>query len=84
MRQLSILKVNDNKLRHVSNGIPEFFEYLVGNGFKLQCLCVANNSEMLLNDEGKARLVSAAQQNQPPVQWGIDAPGSSQCNESLQ
>jgi hypothetical protein len=83
MRQLSILKLNDNELRHVSNGMPEFFEYLVGSGFKLQCLCVADNNEVLLNDEGKARLVSAAQHEVPPVQLAIDVPGSSQCNASL-
>jgi hypothetical protein len=51
MRQLSILKVNDNQLKHVGGDMPEFFEYLVGNSFKLQCLCIANNSEQLLSEE---------------------------------
>jgi Leucine-rich repeat (LRR) protein len=83
MRQLSILKVNDNKLRHVSNSMPEFFEYLVGSSFKLQCLCVANNSEVLLSEDGRVRLVSAAQRSVPPVQLVIDVPGSSQCNTAL-
>jgi Leucine-rich repeat (LRR) protein len=79
MQQLTILKVNDNKLMHVSNGMPELFESLVGNGFKLQCLCVANNSEVLLSEEGKARLMLNAQKSSPAVQLAVDAPDNSQC-----
>jgi hypothetical protein len=83
MRQLSILKVNDNKLKRVNNGLPEFFECLVGDGFKIQCLCVANNSEVLLSEKGKEQLVLNAKRSSPPVQLAVDAPDSSQCDPTL-
>jgi hypothetical protein len=83
MTQLSILKVNDNKFVRVQSNMPEFYENLMGDGFKLQCFCLANNREVLLNEEGQARLVSAAQQSSPPVQLVIDVPSSSQCDPAL-
>jgi hypothetical protein len=63
-----------------SSSMTEFFQYLVGDGFKLQCLCLANNSEELLSQEGKQQLVAAAQQSSPSVQLVVDVPSNSQCD----
>jgi hypothetical protein len=81
--QLAIARFNDNKIVQVSSSsssMPEYFQYLVGDGFKLQCPCVANNSEVLLSDEGQQQLVAAARQSSPSVQLVVDVPSSSQCD----
>jgi hypothetical protein len=87
MWELAIVKLNDNTFMQANStagsSIPEFFQYLVGNGFKLQCLCVADNSEVLLSEEAKGRLVQTAQHSTPPVQLVVDEPGSRQCDAAL-
>jgi hypothetical protein len=66
MLQLTVLKVQDNQRVLAVNRSPEFFEYLVGDGLKLQCLCVANNSGVLLDDTKAAALKRRAQTSSPP------------------
>jgi hypothetical protein len=87
MWELAIVKFNDNKLVEFSSSSSsssqELFEYLVGDGFKLQCLCLANNTEVFLSEEAKGRLMQAARHSTPSVQLVVDEPGSSQCDPAL-
>ncbi|WIA23164.1 hypothetical protein OEZ86_010058 [Tetradesmus obliquus] len=79
MLQLAVLKVHDNQLVPATSGSPEFFEYLVGDGLKLQCLCVGNNSGVLLDAAKAAELKRRAQASSPPAQLVIDQPTDRLC-----
>ncbi|WIA23158.1 hypothetical protein OEZ86_010054 [Tetradesmus obliquus] len=80
MLQLAVLKVHDNQLVPAANGTPEFFEYLVGDGLKLQCLCVANNSGVLLDAAKAAELKRRAQASSPPAQLVVDDAADRLCD----
>jgi hypothetical protein len=80
MWQLAVLKVHDNKLEPSGSGALEFYEYLLGDGSQLQCLCVAGNAGELVDAAAAARLQSKALARQPPVPLVVDAPDSSACD----
>jgi hypothetical protein len=80
MLQLAVLKVHDNRLVPAANSTAEFFEYLVGDGLKLQCLSVANNSGVLLDAATAAELRHRAQGSSPPGQLVIDEPVHKLCD----
>uniref|UniRef100_A0A383W896 Uncharacterized protein n=1 Tax=Tetradesmus obliquus TaxID=3088 RepID=A0A383W896_TETOB len=80
MLQLAVLKVHDNQLVPAASGSSEFFEYLVGDGLKLQCLCVANNSGVLLDAAKAVELKRRAQASSPPAQLVIDEPTDRLCD----
>jgi hypothetical protein len=80
MWQLAVLKVQDNQLVASGSGALEFYEYLLGDGSQLQCLCVAGNAGQLVDAAAAARLQGKAQARKPPVALVIDAPDSSVCD----
>jgi hypothetical protein len=80
MLQLAVLKVQDNQLVPAADNTPEFFEYLVGDGLKLQCLCVANNSGVLLDDTKAAELKRRAQMSSPLAQLVVNEPAHMLCD----
>jgi hypothetical protein len=80
MLQLAVLKVQDNQLVPAADNAAEFFEYLIGHGLKLQCLCVANNREVLMDAAKAAELKRSARTSDPPVQLVIDEPAHKLCD----
>jgi hypothetical protein len=81
MWQLAVLAVHDNQLV-ASGSAVEFYEYLLGDGSQLQCLCVAGNAGQLVDAAAAARLQGKAQARKPPVALVIDAPYSRMCDPS--
>jgi hypothetical protein len=80
MLQLAVLKVDNNQLVPALNNAPEFFEYLVGNGLKLQCLSVADNTGTLITAAKATSLKRMALQSSPPVTLVIDEPDDKLCD----
>uniref|UniRef100_A0A383VUL3 Leucine-rich repeat-containing N-terminal plant-type domain-containing protein n=1 Tax=Tetradesmus obliquus TaxID=3088 RepID=A0A383VUL3_TETOB len=80
MRQLAVLRVHNNQLVRAAGDLPDPWELMLGDGSKLQCLSVAGNKELLVDEAAAARLIQKAAERGPPLPLEVNAPGSAACN----
>jgi hypothetical protein len=80
MQQLAILRVHSNQLARAADNAPEFYELLLGDDSKLQCICVDGNQQDLMSGAEAARLLLKAKQRAPPVPLALNEPDNSLCN----
>jgi hypothetical protein len=80
MRQLAVLRVHSNQLVRAAGTLPDPWEFMFGDGSRLQCLSVAGNSEQLVDEAATARFKRMAAERRPLVPLEINAPDSSACD----
>jgi hypothetical protein len=83
MRQLAVLRVHNNQLVRAADDVGEAWEFMLGDGSRLQCLCVASNKEQLVDEAAASRLSRMAASRAPPVPLEVNRPDSEACNPAL-
>lgn len=76
LRQLAVLDVSNNML----NGtMPTSWRLMAGPGFKLQCLLLYNNVELLNTDEDVCELTSRSEARVPWTGLAFNDPNNALC-----
>lgn len=76
LRQLAALDVSNNML---NGSMPTSWRLMAGQGFRLQCLLLANNTSVMVNDGVRRELMTTNAARIPGTGLAIDDPSSSLC-----
>ncbi|WIA11335.1 hypothetical protein OEZ85_011458 [Tetradesmus obliquus] len=76
LRQLAALDVSNNML---NGSMPTSWRLMAGQGFRLQCLLLANNTSVMVNDGVRRELMTKNAARIPGTGLAIDDPSSSLC-----
>jgi hypothetical protein len=80
MRQLAVLRLHNNQLVHATGNLPDPWEFMFGDGTKLQCLSVAGNAQLLVDEAAAARFKQKATERRPMLPLEVNAPEHSACD----